>query len=148
MTLGGSGGALLVAKVPAGRDMIGELLSPVTQTTTRQVPFFAGMTLAASLFMRPTPRLILIVFLLTQVFDGLLTYVAVAWLGVVGEGNLLLASAMSVAGTGPALLGAKSLAAGCGLLLHARGLHGVLGALTGLYILGAIAPWLFVFHSL
>ena len=61
--------------------------------------------------MRPTPRLILIVFLLTQVFDGILTYVAVSWLGVVGEGNLLLATAMKVAGAGPALFGAKTLAA-------------------------------------
>ena len=98
--------------------------------------------------MRPTPRLILIVFLLTQVFDGILTYVAVAWLGVVGEGNLLLATAMHAAGAGPALFGAKSLAAVCGVLLHSRGLHGVLGALTGLYILAAIGPWLLVFHSL
>ena len=79
--------------------------------------------------MRPTPRLILIVFLLTQVFDGILTYVAVSWLGVVGEGNLLLATAMKVAGAGPALFGAKTLAAGCGLLLYTRGLHGVLGAI-------------------
>jgi hypothetical protein len=98
--------------------------------------------------MRPTPRLILIVFLLTQIFDGILTYTAVGWLGVVGEGNMLLATAMHVAGAGPALLGAKSLAAVCGLLLYARGLHGVLGALTGLYLLAAITPWLMVFHSL
>jgi hypothetical protein len=98
--------------------------------------------------MRPTPRLILIVFLLAQVFDGILTYVAVVWLGVVGEGNMLLATAMHVAGAGPALIGAKSLAAVCGVLLYARGLHGVLGALTGLYLLAAIAPWLMVFHSL
>ena len=68
-----------------------------------------------------------IVFLLAQVFDGILTYVAVSWLGVVGEGNLLLATAMQVAGAGPALFGAKTLAAGCGLLLYTRGLHGVLG---------------------
>ena len=98
--------------------------------------------------MRPTPRLILIVFLLTQVFDGMLTYIAVVWLGVVGEGNMLLAAAMRTAGAGPALLGAKGLAAGCGLLLYTRGLHGVLGALTGLYLLAAIAPWLLVFYSL
>ena len=106
------------------------------------------MTLAVERTMRPTPRLILIVFLLTQVFDGLLTYTAVVWLGVVGEGNLILATAMRVAGAGPALLGAKSLAAGCGLLLYTRGLHWVLGALTGLYLLAAITPWLVVFHRL
>ena len=98
--------------------------------------------------MRPTPRLILIVFLLTQVFDGILTYTAVAWLGVVGEGNLLLATAMHLAGAGPALLCAKGLAAACGVLLYIRGIHGVLGVLTGLYILAAIAPWLMIFHSL
>jgi hypothetical protein len=67
---------------------------------------------------------------------------------VVGEGNLLLAQAMRFAGAGPALVGAKSLAAGCGLLLHTRGLHAVLGVLTGLYFLAAIGPWLVVFHSL
>jgi len=128
--------------------MIGELLSPVKQTNTATSMIFPGTTLAASLLVRLTPRLILIVFLLTQVFDGILTYVAVAWLGVVGEGNLLLATAMHVAGAGPALIGAKSLAAGCGMLLHSRGLHGVLGVLTGLYILAAIAPWLLVFNSL
>jgi hypothetical protein len=40
------------------------------------------------------------------------------------------------------------LAAGCGVLLYFRGLHGVLGALTGLYLLAAITPWLMIFHSL
>ena len=98
--------------------------------------------------MRPTPRLILLVFLLLQVFDGILTYTAVAWLGVVGEGNILLATAMQVAGAGPALFGAKALAAACGLLLYVRGFYVVLGALTGLYVVAAIAPWLMVFHSL
>jgi hypothetical protein len=128
--------------------MIGELLSSLEQTNTVPLRLFAGMTLAAATPMRPTPRLILIVFLLAQVFDGILTYVAVAWLGVVGEGNLLLASAMNLVGAGPALFGAKTLAAGCGLLLYTRGLHGVLGVLTGLYMLAAIGPWLLVFHTL
>ena len=98
--------------------------------------------------MRPSPRLILSLFLLAQVFDGLLTYVAVAILGVVGEGNLLLASAMHVLGPGTALIGAKTLAAGCGVLLYVRGLYGTLGVLTGVYMLAAITPWLFVFHQL
>jgi hypothetical protein len=98
--------------------------------------------------MRPSPRLVLVVFLLAQFFDGILTYLAVAWLGVVGEGNLLLATAMHMVGPGPALFSAKMLAAGCGLLLYLRGLHGTLGALTGIYFLVAIAPWLLVFHNL
>ncbi len=98
--------------------------------------------------MRPSPRLVLLVFLVAQLFDGLLTYTAVAVLGVVEEGNVLLAAAMQLAGAGPALFGAKTIAALCGVLLYARGLDGVLGLLTGLYMLAAIAPWLVVFHRL
>jgi hypothetical protein len=98
--------------------------------------------------MRPTPRLILLLFLLAQIFDGLLTYTAVAVLGVVEEGNLLLAAAMQVAGAGPALFGAKTVAAVCGVLLYVRGLYATLGMLTGLYMLAAITPWLWVFHNL
>jgi hypothetical protein len=98
--------------------------------------------------MQLTPRLILLVFMLLQLVDGLLTYTAVAMLGVVGEGNMLLATAMQMAGPGPALVGAKTLAAGCGLILYVRGFYGVLGALTALYIVAAITPWLMVFHNL
>jgi hypothetical protein len=98
--------------------------------------------------MRPSPRLILLLFLIAQVFDGLLTYAAVGVLGVVGEGNMLLATAMHLAGAGPALLGAKTLAAGCGVLLYSRGFYGVLGVLTGLYMLLAITPWLVIFHGM
>ena len=98
--------------------------------------------------MRPQPRLVFVIFLLAQIFDGLLTYVAVAVLGVVGEGNVLLAAAMQTAGAGPALVGAKLLAAACGLLLYVRGCYIILGGLTGFYFLAAIAPWLFVFHNL
>lgn len=97
--------------------------------------------------MRLTPRLILAVFLLMQMFDGLLTYTAVAWLGTVGEGNALLAAAMQMAGAGPALLGAKMLASCCGVLLYVRGFYGILSVLTCIYLLGAITPWLLVFHS-
>jgi hypothetical protein len=98
--------------------------------------------------MRLTPRLILLVFLVLQVFDGVLTYTAVAWLGVVGEGNMLLATAMQFAGAGPALLAAKTLASACGVLLYTRGFYAILGLLTGLYLLAAITPWLMIFHSL
>ena len=115
---------------------------------TESKGFLTGMTLALREEMRPTPRLILLVFLLAQIFDGILTYVAVAWLGVVGEGNALLAAAMHLAGAGPALFGAKTLASCCGVLLYVRGFYGTLGALTGLYLLAAITPWLMIFHSL
>ena len=108
----------------------------------------AGTALALRQGVRPPPRLVLLIFLVAQLFDGLLTYIAVAVLGVVGEGNVLLAAAMQVAGAGPTLVAAKALAAACGLLLYVRGFHGILGALTGLYLLAAITPWLVVFHTL
>lgn len=98
--------------------------------------------------MRPSPGLVLVLFLVTQISDGLLTYAAVGVLGVVEEGNLILASAMRMAGAGPALLAAKVIAAGCGLVLYVRGLHGTLGVLTGIYLVAAITPWLVVFHHL
>lgn len=107
-----------------------------------------GTSLALGERMRPTPRLILLVFLLLQLVDGVLTYTAVALLGVVGEGNVLLATLMQMAGPGPALVGAKTLAAACGLLLYVRGFYGILGALTALYVIAAITPWLLVFHHL
>lgn len=98
--------------------------------------------------MRPSPTLVLLIFLIAQLSDGLLTYTAVAVLEVVGEGNLLLAAIMDAAGAGPALFGAKSVAAAGGLLLYLRGWHGILGALTAFYMIGAITPWLYVFHNL
>lgn len=98
--------------------------------------------------MRPSPRLILTVFLVAQLSDGLLTYAAVAVLGVVGEGNMLLAAAMDAAGTGPTLILAKTVAVVCGLWLYTRGCYRLLGGLTGLYLLVAITPWLVVFHNL
>jgi hypothetical protein len=122
-------------------------MSDARKSSDFRGPFWARLW-QLDIDMRPSPRLILLLFLLAQVVDGLLTYTAVAVLGVVGEGNLLLASAMHIAGAGPALVGAKTLAAGCGVLLYARGFYGVLGALTGLYMLLAITPWLVVFHSL
>jgi hypothetical protein len=116
--------------------------------TSEKKGFLAGTTLAVRFDMRPTPRVILLVFLLLQVFDGVLTYTAVAVLGVVTEGNVLLATVMQMAGAGPALVGAKAIAAGCGVLLYFRGFYGILGVLTGLYLIGAITPWLLVFHRL
>ena len=108
----------------------------------------AGTTLATRWSVRPTPRLILLVFLLMQICDGLLTYTAVAVLGVSGEGNIMLAALMQVVGAGPTLVGAKSVAVCCGVLLYVRGCYGILGALTGFYACAAITPWLVIFHNL
>lgn len=90
-------------------------------------------------------RLILLGFLGAQALDGLFTYVAVSAYGTTAEGNGLIATWMALVGPAPALFGAKSLAAACGILLYLRGVHRTLALLTLLYALGAIAPWLLVF---
>lgn len=147
MTLGNLEDRRCALSAP-GQTKVGILATTGTQNLLENNDLGRAQLWHFDAAMRPTPRLTLLVFLILQVFDGLLTYVAVAMLGVVGEGNILLATAMHLAGAGPALFGAKALAASCGVLLYIRGFHGVLGMLTGLYLVGAITPWLIVFHNL
>jgi hypothetical protein len=97
--------------------------------------------------MRPA-RLVLLLFLAAQACDGLFTYVAVSAFGLAAEGNVLLATWMGLVGPAPALLGAKMLAAGCGVLLYLKGVHRTLALLTLLYAVGAVGPWMVVFRSL
>ena len=64
-------------------------------------------------------RVILLLFLTAQGFDGLFTYVAVHAYGVHAEGNVLIATWMAFVGPGAALFGAKTVAGACsGLLLY------------------------------
>ncbi len=90
-------------------------------------------------------RLVLLLFLAVQAFDGIFTYVAVRALGPGMESNLLLASWMAAVGPVPTLLAAKSVAAGAGLLVHRHGLHELLAGLTLVYACLAIGPWLYVY---
>ena len=91
-------------------------------------------------------HLILAMFIVTQAYDGLFTYVAVHAYGVVAEGNLLLATWIHLIGAGPAIIGAKLLACACGVLLYALGVRRALLGLTVFYAAAAIGPWLFVLH--
>lgn len=93
--------------------------------------------------MRPY-RLVLLLFLLAQICDGLFTYVAVSTFGPAAEGNVLLVTWMGLVGPAPALLAAKMLAAGCGVLLYVKGVHRTLAVLTAIYAVGAIGPWILV----
>jgi len=94
-----------------------------------------------------TPRLLLGVFIVLQAADGWLTYQAVDLFGPSAEGNPILATWMRLTGIGPALVGAKLLAVGCGALLYATGVYQALGGLTILYLFGAVLPWLQVFAA-
>jgi hypothetical protein len=87
-------------------------------------------------------RLVLLLFLAAQFWDGVFTWVAVDSEGVRAEGNVILATWMVLAGPTPTLLAAKLVAAAGGVLLYAYGVHGVLAGLTLLYAVGAIGPWL------
>lgn len=91
-----------------------------------------------------TGRLILAIFLVMQIADGLITYGAVSIFGPAAEGNPLLGIWIETAGAGPALLGAKLLACACGAFLHMLYRTRTLAALTGLYVVCAIGPWLHV----
>ena len=90
-------------------------------------------------------RVMLVLFLAAQGFDGLFTYAAVRMYGIHAEGNMLVATWITLVGPGAALVGAKTVASACGVLLYIRGMHRTLSLLTILYGLGAIVPWLMVF---
>jgi hypothetical protein len=94
-----------------------------------------------------TSHLVLAIFLVAQAYDGIFTYVAVHGYGIVAEGNVLLATWIDLIGAGPAILGAKLLAASCGVLLYCLGVRRALVALTAFYIVAAIAPWLVIFRT-
>ena len=90
-------------------------------------------------------RVVLLLFLAAQGFDGLFTYAAVHAYGLQAEGNILIATWMSLVGPAAALFGAKTVASACGILLYMRGMHRTLSLLTAVYGIGAIGPWLVVF---
>jgi hypothetical protein len=92
-------------------------------------------------------RLILLLFLAAQAFDGVFTYFAVEAHGVTAEGNLLLGTWMGLIGTLPTLVGAKLIAAAGGLLLYLHGVHRILAGLTLVYAGAAIGPWLVIIRN-
>ena len=83
----------------------------------------------------------LVLFLLAQAFDGVLTYLGIVTFGPSAEGNPLMASFMAAVGSGPALTAAKIVAGGLGILLHLIRVHTVVAALTAFYLAASIAPW-------
>jgi hypothetical protein len=86
-------------------------------------------------------KVVLAVFILTQVMDGLLTYWGVSRFGVSVEFNSWLATLMVALGPAPALLAAKGLACLCGLVLFATTSFRVLAVTTGWCLGFAVIPW-------
>lgn len=89
-------------------------------------------------------QLVFAAFLLTQVLDGLLTYIGVSIFGVASEGNPILAWLMTSYGEAIALAGAKLVAALCGVALYLLAVDRLLAMLTLVYIGAALVPWTLV----
>ena len=78
--------------------------------------------------------IVLVIFTLAQIADGILTYWGVTTLGIHVEGNNLLATAMHMFGPMQALISAKLLACFCGYILYRTASHKPLAVMAGLYI--------------
>ena len=87
-----------------------------------------------------------ILFLLAQASDGVLTYIGVATYGIGMEANPLITWLMTSLGEGPGLAAAKITAGVFGVILHLTGVHRAVAALTGFYIVVAIIPWMAVLY--
>jgi hypothetical protein len=83
----------------------------------------------------------LLVFLVTQVLDGVLTYIGVSTYGMHMEGNPVIAWLMSAMGQGPALATAKVTAGFFGVVLHLSAVHTAVALLAGFYLIVAVVPW-------
>ena len=83
----------------------------------------------------------LLLFLLAQAGDGVLTYVGVTVYGSQIEGNPLIRWLMSALGEGPAVTAAKVMACAFGITLHVFAVHKTVALLTTFYVLVAVLPW-------
>ena len=86
----------------------------------------------------------LLVFLLAQALDGVLTYIGVSTYGLHVEGNPLIGWLMVAMGQGPALAAAKLTAGFFGVVLHLTAVHRAVALLAGFYLIVAVVPWLVV----
>ena len=90
-------------------------------------------------------KAVMLVFVLTQIADGLFTYFGIKMFGAGIEGNPLVAWYVVAYGAGVAVAGAKGLALACGAALYIRAMHRTIGALTLIYLTAAVWPWFQIF---
>lgn len=86
-------------------------------------------------------NLSVIAFLLVQYLDGFYTYAGFTIWGLGIEANPLIRGAVGVVGPGTGLAIAKLVAIGFGMMLHLRGVHVAVAALTGIYLVLSTLPW-------
>jgi len=85
--------------------------------------------------------LALLLFLLAQASDGVLTYIGVSVYGLHMEGNPIIGWLMSAIGQGPALATAKVAAGFFGIALHLSSVHKAVAVLAFFYVAAAVIPW-------
>lgn len=83
----------------------------------------------------------LVLFLVAQASDGVLTYVGVNVYGLHMEGNPIIAWLMTTLGQVPALAAAKVTAGIFGIALHMSAVHKAVALLAAFYVVVAICPW-------
>jgi hypothetical protein len=121
-TLRMAAGTLVVERPQRGRTRTTG--APRVRTDTRQAP------------------LVLTIFFVVQLLDGILTYWGVNRFGVEMELNTLLAAGMVSIGPAATLMAAKLVACAGGLVLYASGYFRPLAAVAGLCLGLAVVPWL------
>ncbi len=87
---------------------------------------------------------VILVFFCAQAADGVFTYLGVQAFGRMVEANPVISYLIHLVGAGPALASAKLAAIGFGSLLHLLTVHRIVALLTGIYLAGAIAPWVYL----
>ena len=90
----------------------------------------------------------LLVFLIVQASDGVLTYIGVSTYGLHIEANPLIGWLMSSIGEGAALATAKVAAWFFGIALHLTAVHRAVAVLAAFYLAVAVLPWLAILYYL
>src|SRR5688500_11111058 len=88
----------------------------------------------------------LLLFLIAQACDGVLTYVGVTVYGPHVEANPLISWLMASLGSGPGLATAKVTAGGFGIALHLSAVHKTVALLTAFYFAAAVGPWVAILY--
>ncbi len=83
----------------------------------------------------------LVLFLVTQALDGVLTYVGVTVYGLRMEGNPIIGWLMAAIGHGPALAAAKLTAGSFDVVLHLSAVHKAVALLAAFYLAIAVLLW-------
>jgi hypothetical protein len=90
----------------------------------------------------PYAELVWLAFVAVQALDGVMSYVGVRTLGPWMEANPLVGWYAGIVGPATALVAAKLIAVGCGMVLYVMARHYTLAVLTLAYVIFAIGPWI------